>query len=43
MDQQPRHGRPRTSRMKVALALAGAALSGAVRAVTSYLLDKFND
>lgn len=40
---QPRTGRPGTSRMKIALALVGAAVSGAVRAITGYLLNKIND
>ncbi|MFJ6722558.1 hypothetical protein [Streptomyces sp. NPDC091259] len=40
---QPRTRRPGTSRMKIALAVVGAAVSGAVRAVTTYLLGKIND
>ncbi|MEU8773509.1 hypothetical protein [Streptomyces sp. NPDC048606] len=40
---QPRTGKPGTSRTNIALAVIGAAVSGAVRAVTTYLLNKIND
>ncbi|MFJ5879195.1 hypothetical protein ACIQD1_31285 [Streptomyces sp. NPDC093088] len=40
---QHRTGRPGTSRIKITLALIGAAISGATRAVISHLLNKIGD